>query len=414
MLFFVLSALCAADPIPITMCFRFARQEQSVQRKVLSAKTPRSKPPRMVTETSIIAVVGTDESEIKKRARELAIELTPAEGGEFGVDTVDGTAENAEQAVLRIHQAIEAIQTLPFFGGGKLVWLKNVNFLADSVTGRAASVHEALEEFIEFLGRELPSGVKLLLSASDVDKRRSFYKALGKVAKVEQFDKIDTSKSGWEEDAAAIVHQCAAGLSLQFEPEALELFVRLSGADMRQLRNELEKIDLYLGTERRVTVSVVRSLVAKTAAGVIWEIGNSISKRQLRQSLALLDQLLFQGETPIGILYAAIIPTVRNLLIVKDLMERYRLRAPGAPFQFNSILAKLPEDATRHLPRKKDGGINAYALGLAACEAHRFRLRELTAGLEACLEANLHLVTTQLEPKLILSGLLVKLTVENK
>ena len=69
-------------------------------------------------------------------------------------------ADNAEQAVLRIRQAKEAIQTLPFFGGEKLVWLKNVNFLADTVTGRSAAVQEALEDLKEVLERGLPSGVR--------------------------------------------------------------------------------------------------------------------------------------------------------------------------------------------------------------------------------------------------------------
>ena len=127
------------------------------------------------------------------------------------------------------------------------------------------------------------------------------------------------------------------------------------------------------------------------------------------KSLALLEQLLFQGETPIGILYAAIIPTVRNLLVTKDLLARHGIRPHQAPFHFNSILSKLPEYAIRHLPRRKDGGINAYALGLAACEAHRFELAELVEAIQACLKANIQLVTTQLEPKLVLSQLLVKI-----
>jgi DNA polymerase-3 subunit delta len=70
----------------------------------------------------------------------------------------------------------------------------------------------------------------------------------------------------------------------------------------------------------------------------------------------------------------------------------------------------LPESATEHLPRRKDGGINSYALGLAACEAHRFQLPDLIDG----LKANIQLVTTQLEPKLILSQLLIRLISDNK
>jgi len=109
------------------------------------------------------------------------------------------------------------------------------------------------------------------------------------------------------------------------------MFVRLAGADTRQLRNELEKIDLYLGEKREIDSELVRNLVAKTATGVIWELGNAIAKRQLSRALALLDQLLFQGETPIGILYAAIIPTVRNLLVTKEILETYDVRPPALP-----------------------------------------------------------------------------------
>ncbi|HEY0792013.1 MAG TPA: DNA polymerase III subunit delta [Chthoniobacterales bacterium] len=356
------------------------------------------------------AVLGSDDAQVKARARSLAAELTPPGAGDFGVDVVDGAADHAEQAVSRLAETIQAIQTVPFFGGEKLVWLRNITFLADTATGRSNGVLAALEEFREILTRGLPPGVRLLLSAVDVDKRRSFYKALGKFAQVEVYDKVDTSKAGWEEDAQAMTMQWAARAGLHFEPEALELFTRLAGADSRQVQNELEKLDLYLGPEQReVTLPVVRAMVSKSTTGVIWELSTSILKRDLAESLELLNQLLFQGETAVGILLAAVIPTVRNLVAVKELLERHRVRPPAAPYQFTSVVSRLPPEATEHLPRKKDGSINAYALGLAACQAHRFTMQEAITGLEACLEANLQLVTSQLEPRLVLSRLLVAL-----
>src|SRR5438105_12865200 len=90
--------------------------------------------------SAIHAVVGSDESAVKRAAQELADQLVSPEAGEFGRDIIDGAAENSDQAVTRIHQTIEALLTFPFFGGEKLVWLKNANFLADTVLGRAASV----------------------------------------------------------------------------------------------------------------------------------------------------------------------------------------------------------------------------------------------------------------------------------
>ena len=105
----------------------------------------------------------------------------------------------------------------------------------------------------------------------------------------------------------------------------------------------------------------------------------------------------------------AILPTIRNLLLAKDLMERHGIRRPHAPFTFISALNRLPAEATEHLPRKKDGSINGYALGLAAQQAHRFETAQLIAGLEACLEANLRLVTSQLDHELVLTEIVVKL-----
>jgi DNA polymerase-3 subunit delta len=357
----------------------------------------------------IHAVLGSDESEVKRVAAELAAKLTPPDAGDFGVETIDGCADNAEQAAGRIRSAIEALQTLPFFGGAKLVWLKNANFLGDSVIGRAASVQSALEELAQVLEAGFGPETTFLISATEVDKRRSFYKSLGKRAELQVIDRLDSSRSGWEEEATELVRERAEKRKLQFEDEALDLFVLLTGGDTRQIDNELEKIDLYLGAERRVAAEQVRTLVPLSRAGVIFELGNALAARDLERSLALVRRLLDQGESAIGLLLVAILPTVRNLLLAKDLMEQNRLSRPSAPYSFISALNRLPESATEHLPRKKDGSINAYALGIAAQHAHRFESDQLIGGLEACLEANLQLVSTQLDHELILTEVIVKI-----
>ena len=358
----------------------------------------------------ICAVVGSDESEIKRVARDLATRMAPADAGDFASDVIDGVADNADQAAQRIHQTVEALLTFPFFGGEKLVWLKNANFLADTPMGRAAAVTEALEKLAETLSSGLPESTKFLLSAIDVDKRRSFYKGLGKLGKVEVYDKVDASKSGWEEEAAALARERADERGLQLSGEALELFTLSTGGDRRVMENELEKLDLYLGPENRmVTADNVRDLVPLSRAGIVFELGNALAARDLNRSLALLDQLLFQGETAIGIILVAIIPTVRSLLITKDLMTRHKLSRPQQPFFFGKTLEKLPESATAHLPRKKDGTVNTYALGLAAIHAHRYEMGELRTAFRACLEANIRLVTSSMEAEVVLSQLLVRI-----
>jgi DNA polymerase-3 subunit delta len=369
------------------------------------------------TTTNIHAVVGSDESEVKRVAAGLAAKLTPAAAGEFGLEVIDACADNVDQAVARIRSAIEALQTLPFFGGAKLVWLKNANCLADSVIGRSAAVLGALEDLAEVFDAGLGDDVTLLISATETDKRRSFYKTLTKRAEVQVIDRLDSSRAGWEEEATEIVRRKVDARKLQFEEDALDLFVLLTGGDSRQIENELEKIDLYCGAAgsparaaaAQVTVDQVRALVPLSRAGVIFELGNALALCDLERALMLVKRLLDQGETAIGILLVAILPTVRNLLLAKDLMERHRMARPHAPFSFISALNRLPAEATEHLPRKKDGSVNGYALGLAAQQAHRFQTKKLLAGLEACLDANVRLVSSQLDHELILTEIVVKL-----
>ena len=371
--------------------------------------SPKAKTRIAAPVSNIYAVVGSDESEVKRTAQELAAKLTPPDAGDFGLEVIDGAADNAEQAAARIRSTIEALQTLPFMGGGKLVWLKNANFLGDSPIGRAASVQDALETLSGTIATDFGTDVTFLVSAPEVDKRRSFYKSLAKRAELQVFDRLDATRSGWEEEATEVARPRANKRKLQFDDDALELFVLLTGGDTRQIDNELDKIDIFLGDERTVNVDVVRELVPLSRAGVIFELGNALAERDLDLALRLVRRLLDQGESAIGILLVAILPTVRNLLLAKDLMERHRLPRPHAPFQFISTINRLPAEATQHLPRKKDGTINAYALGIAAQNAHRFETKQLIDGMQACLEANLKLVTTQLDHELVLTEVVVKL-----
>lgn len=367
------------------------------------------KPKTKSEAANVYAVVGSDEAEVKHMAAELAQKLAPAEAGDFGLEIVDGVADKADEAADRIRSTIEALQTLPFFGSTKVVWLKNANFLGDDVKSRSIAVQSALEELSAVIEKGVGTGVTLLISATEIDKRRSFYKMLLKRGEVEVFDRLDSARAGWEEAATEIVLERAKKRRLQFDEAALELFVLLTGGDTRQIDNELEKIDTFLGKERSVPVELVRQLVPLSRAGVIFELSNALSARDLELALMLVRRLLEQGEKAIGILLVAIVPTIRNLLLAKDLMEQHGIRRPHSPYQFIASMNRLPTKATEHLPRKKDGSINAYSLGIAAQSAGQFESNQLIEGMRVCLEANVKLVTTQLDHELILTEVVVKL-----
>jgi DNA polymerase III subunit delta len=373
-------------------------------RKSASAKTAPS-----AANSAVHAIIGSDDARVKEAALGLVQKLTPPDAGDFSNDIIEGGADNAEHAGEICSNVIQALLTLPFFGGAKVVWLKGANFLGDTVTGRAQASVQGFEKLLDVLETNLGPDVQFVLSATSLDKRRTSYKRLSQLCSIQVHDKPDTSKDGWER---AVIHQAeqkARSLGLSFESGALELLVQMAGDDYRQLEAEIEKLDLYLGERRRCGIQTVRNMVSMSRAGVIWEIGNAIGARDLRRALELLGILLYQGQSAIGILLGAIVPKVRNLLIIKELISKNRVNT-GTYNAFNASLENLPPSATAHLPRKKDGtGFNVYPLFLALHEARRFSLDELHRALSGCLDANVKLVTTQLDDRLILERLLVDL-----
>src|SRR5213595_1376390 len=98
---------------------------------------PNAKTKSRTAAAKIYAINGSDEAGAKREASELAQKLAPAEAGEFGREIIDAAADNVHGAANAIRSTIAALQTLPFFGGGKLVWLKSANFLSDDVRGKS-------------------------------------------------------------------------------------------------------------------------------------------------------------------------------------------------------------------------------------------------------------------------------------
>lgn len=366
-------------------------------------------PPKKTNASQVNVILGSDEARVKETALMLVRSLTPPDAGDFSNDIIDGTADNSEHAGNICSNVCMALQTLPFFGGSKVVWLKNANFLGESGAGRGQDAVNGFERIIDVIERGLGSDVRVVISTTSIDKRRSAYKRISKIANIEVFDKPDTSRAGWEGPVIAVASQKAREMGITFESGALELLVQMAGDDTRQMENELEKIDLYLGERRRAGLKTVQNMVSMSRAGVLWDLGNAIGKRDLPRALELLGTLLYQGQNAIGLLLAAIVPRVRSLLLIKDLGSRHKLNKMNYN-GFCSSLEALPSTATSHLPRKKDGtGFNAYPMFLALPEAGNFTLEELHAGFKACLAANAKLVTSSLDPKLVLERLLIGL-----
>ncbi len=368
--------------------------------------------PPVYSKKSIYFVTGSDEAAVKTAASNLADSLVP-HANPFTREVVDGAAENVEQAVECILSTIQALLTFPFFQQTKLVWLKNVSMLTDSVIGRSEAIGVALEKLQHLLEKGLPENIIFLLSAPEADKRRAFYKTVSKLAEVKVCDKPRFGWNATDADISDWLREKAERHGLKFTSSALDLLAVRIGADTRQAELEFEKLSNAFSSQdinTCVTESLVRELVPATRESNIFDLSNALLTRNTPLCLESLQQLFFQGERAIGVLLAAIIPSVRNLLIVRDLVEYHGLRPPAHAGAFANSLAQLPSESIIHLPKKKDGTINAYVLGVAAINCPRYSLKELKSSLVKCLEANRLLISVTLDERILLTRLLIQIT----
>ncbi len=356
---------------------------------------------------AIHAVFGTDEGRVTEEAMKLFERLKPKDGDEFTNDIIEGVADNSEHAFQLSAQVVEGIQTVGFFGGDKVVWLKGASFLGDDRTGGASRAKEGVENLLETLKTGVPDGVTVLISAPAIDKRRAFYKWLKANAEISLFDRIDVSRDGWEDKVAKLVLTRAKELGLTFEQEALQLFVQLAGEDTRQINNEVAKLELYLTPATEVTVEAVQLMVPASRKGVIWEISRAIENRAPARAIELIDAQLAKGESAVGLIRAAIIPTVRSQFFARLALEA---GVKGGNYgSFQSALERLPPEKKSVFPKKKDGKINAFGMFSALPKVAKTNSRKLKEALCATLEADRALVTTALDERLVLHRLVVQL-----
>ncbi|MEI6605252.1 MAG: hypothetical protein WCP35_08080 [Verrucomicrobiota bacterium] len=364
---------------------------------------------------NFFALIGSDEGQVREQALLLYNHLTGGNDDGFTHETIDGIADNSESAFTICASTVQALLTIPMFGGDKVVWLRNASFLADNITGRSQRTEDGVESLRATLEHGLPPGVKFLLTAQGVDKRRGFWKFIEKSAEVQTFDLIDTNRDGWTDQVASLVTKRCRELGFTFTPDALALFVLLAGAATQQIDNELEKLDLFLGPERReVTPDDVRQLVPLSRAAAVFETGQAIQKGDVARAIHLIDQQLDADESAIGIMRASIIPTVRNLYMAKLISECFKV-PDGNLGAYAGGLNRLPEADRAWLPQKKDGsGVNVFGIFVCVKMAGNFELAGLQRVMEATLKADQALVTTGLDHRLILHRLIAEVAAARK
>jgi DNA polymerase III subunit delta len=370
--------------------------------------------PATATKTkSIYLIGGADEFSVKETATKLADKLAPKKAGEFGVEIIEGSAANQDEALKVLARLREALNTVGLFGGGdKLVWLKNTDLLADSPTTRAEAIKEALAELADLLKSGLGDGVTLLISAIGCDRRKTLYKTLEKVGEVQFFEALEEGKGDSDEEIEEFIRSKARADGKTMGFDAVQTFRELVAPNLREIANELEKLFTYVGKRGEVIKEDVRAICSASRQAVIWELTDALGARRASQSIMAVENLLDAGDQPMGILMM-LVAQFRLMLLAKDLMQRKLIAVrdgQGGNFEFVKSFERLPEAATAHFPRTKEGALpNAWRLYRCALAAKNFSTTELIRAMDLLLEANRQLVSTQLDDRLVLEETIAKI-----
>jgi DNA polymerase-3 subunit delta len=249
-------------------------------------------------------ICGQDDYLVGRMGAERFAALTADLTDEFARETVNGFAANMGEVEAALNRFRESVQTVSMFGGKRVVWLKDVNFLADSVTGRAEGTLKLVEDLQELLTGVNPEETSILITASPVDRRRAFPKWCEKNA---DFALAGGDGDNAGEALAGVALAEARSLGVGFAPGALELLLQKVGPNTRLIVEETRKLAAYTqpadaatpttatGTLLKIEESNVAELTPNVAAGDFFEAAEAFFSGDLKWTLAALERHFFSG-----------------------------------------------------------------------------------------------------------------------
>ena len=370
----------------------------------MAASTPTS-----VT-TPVLLICGDDDYSVKQRAKQAYATWT-AELGGMDHEIVDATALVTDEALKSIGRLREALNTLPFFGGAKVVWWQNCNFLGEERTAGSAAVTAELGRLAEELKVFRWDGVRLLISGGKPNRVRTFYKTLAKLGTVEMFAALSSEDKDWAGKAESEAIRLFQAAGKDIADEALAELINRVGPNLRALASEVEKLALYVGDLPNITPADVELLTTKQKQARAFALGEALGDRDLPKLLHVLDEELWEmridkKKSEIGLLYG-LISKVRAMLLLKELRQLGVLKPARDYNSFKSQVDRLPPTVLSGDKRFNPLAGHPFVAFRASQQADNYETAELVAGMESLLEANRKLVTSDADEALVLQKVLV-------
>ncbi|SDP13350.1 DNA polymerase III subunit delta [Desulforhopalus singaporensis] len=268
-----------------------------------------------------------------------------------------------------------------------------------------------VDSYIAALEKGLPAANLLILTTETVDKRQRLFTYLKQNGTVVDCSVTAGSTSVARKDQKVVVEEMmlktVAAFDKKIDPQAVELFLDRVGFHPVAVVTETEKLVHYVGDRRTITVDDLNLMVAKNREDVLYELTDAFGRKQLGQTLAIMNSLLDQGVHSL-----ALIATMRNYL--RRLLVFRSLQFKEAPAWRRGMNAR--DFQNRYLPELKAMGEwkellsgHPYALYMSFTKASEYSVAGLKRWLILLLDAEYKIKSSALPSRLILEELFISM-----
>lgn len=275
-------------------------------------------------------ICGNDDYLVDSAAREVVVALIPPSEREWGVEVIDGSANNGEEARQAVANTLASLKTPAMFGTQKLTWLKNATFLTGGEeSSKSEAAKEAVSKLVDWIKGPKDPEERLLVTASKILRSSLLFKAFQSVGVVQDFGAEPKNPREAEKAAAQQLEHLLQRMDLSFAPSSIKNeFIKRVGGETRLMAQELEKLRLYLHPERKITLEAIRAVTCAVHDAVIWDITEGMGERNLAKAVRALRE---SNIAPMAVA-SMLEKTFSELLILRDAYEKHWiLNGPSGP-----------------------------------------------------------------------------------
>ena len=200
-----------------------------------------------------------------------------------------------------------------------------------------------------------------------------------------------------EGEAVRWIAEYCTSRGVKIEPDGARELVDALGGDMMMISNDLEKLILYVGEKKLITLGDVETMVLAAKQRSLYELTDAISSKDRVRALEILDAILASGEgeeAAIGHVYM-LAKTFRQMLIILERNVRDQRMLWAALWQGFRVPPFAADDIIRQARRYKNR-------------------RELTRAIRLVAKADLALRSNPVSKRMVLERLVMDLTTEQK